>query len=200
VEDSYKTVERVAAGIYKEKGSRFIARVYPVTTEEEIKKILLEIKTEYFDARHHCHAWQLGVDAPRSRVNDDGEPSSTAGRPILGQILSRGLTNVLVVVVRYFGGTKLGVAGLIQAYRAAAADALDNATVVERTVDETLCFVFNYTDLNDVMKIVKEENPGIIEREFEMTCRVTLRVRRGDATRLRERLSRVESVQEIEIL
>ena len=196
MEDSYKTVEGVAGGLYKEKGSRFIARVYPVTTEEEIKKILLEIKSEYFDARHHCHAWVLGVDARNTRVNDDGEPSSTAGRPILGQILSRGLTNVLVVVVRYFGGTKLGVSGLIQAYRAAASDALDHAALVEKTVDETLRVTFNYADMNDVMKVLKEENPEILERDFEMTCRVTLRVRRGDMPRLRERLARIESVRE----
>ncbi|MDR2131526.1 MAG: YigZ family protein [Odoribacteraceae bacterium] len=198
MKDDYRTVAGVTEGVYKEKGSRFIARVYPVTTEEEIKAIVVEVKARYFDARHHCYAWLLGADAKNFRVNDDGEPSSTAGKPILGQILSRDLTNVLVVVVRYFGGTKLGVSGLIQAYRAAAAEALDRAEVIEKTVTETLRVVFSYLAMNDVMRVLKEENPEVLERDFELTCHATLRAPRRAMPRLRERLLSLESVQEIE--
>jgi uncharacterized YigZ family protein len=196
VEDTYKTVARVATGTYKEKGSRFIASAYPVTTAEEIKQTLLDIKTKYPDARHHCHAWTLGIDTPRVHASDDGEPSSTAGRPILGQIHARDLSNVLVIVVRYFGGTKLGVPGLTRAYRAAAAAALDNAGTTQKTVVETARFTFHYRDMNDVMKILKEENIEIIDRTFDTTCSVTLQPRRRDASRLRERLSRVETARE----
>jgi uncharacterized YigZ family protein len=198
LKDHYKTVAGVAEGLYKEKGSRFIASVYPVETEEEIREILAGVKARYFDARHRCHAWMLGADAGNSRVNDDGEPSSTAGKPILGQILSRGLTNVLVVVVRYFGGTKLGVPGLMRAYRAAASDALDHAVVIEKTVDETLRVLFSYLVMNDVMKVLKEEAPEVVERDFEMTCRVTLRACRGEMPRLRERLLSIDSVREVD--
>jgi uncharacterized YigZ family protein len=197
LKDSYKTVDGIAEGLYKEKGSRFISSVYPVTTEEEIKELLATIKAKYFDARHHCYAWILGADAKNFRANDDGEPSSTAGKPILGQILSRGLTNVLVVVVRYFGGTKLGTAGLIQAYRAAAAAALDHAVMIEKNEEATLRISFSYLAMNDVMKILKEEDPHVEERDFELTCRMTLRIRHSALDRLRERLFSIESVREI---
>jgi uncharacterized YigZ family protein len=197
LEDSYKTVDGTAEGLYKEKGSRFISIVHPVTTEEEIKDLLTAIKAKYFDARHHCYAWILGADAKNSRANDDGEPSSTAGKPILGQILSRGLTNVLVVVVRYFGGTKLGTSGLIQAYRIAAADALDHAVVIEKNEESLLHISFSYLAMNDVMKVLKEEDPHVEERNLELTCRMTLRVRLSALARLRERLLGIESVCEV---
>ena len=197
MKDHYKTVASPAAGQYKEKGSRFIARAYPVSTEEEIKEILAASKAEYFDARHHCHAWILGAGASHTRVNDDGEPPSTAGRPILGQITSRDLTNVLVIVTRYFGGTLLGIPGLTRAYRAAAADALDHAVIVEKTINETLRVTFNYPVLNAVMKLLKEDPaPEIIERHIEETCHVTLRARLRDMPRLRARLLGIESVQD----
>jgi uncharacterized YigZ family protein len=195
LKDTYKTVEKMAAGLYKEKGSRFISSVHPVTSEEEIKQILAEIKTRYFDARHHCYAWILGTNGEDFRANDDGEPSSTAGKPILGQLLSRELTNILLVVVRYFGGTKLGTSGLAQAYRAAAADALDHAVIIEKNEEATLRVTFNYLVMNDVMKVLKEESPRVEERDFALACRVVLRVRRSLLDRLRARLQGIESVQ-----
>ena len=167
MEDLYRTVEVVAEGLYKEKGSKFLAFVYPVATEEQIREIITGIKEKYYDARHHCYAWRLGAAKNHFRMNDDGEPSSTAGKPIFGQIQSFDLTNVLIVVVRYFGGTKLGVSGLINAYREAAADAIRNAVIVEKTVDEILRIRFSYLVLNDVMKVIKEENPEVLERNFE---------------------------------
>lgn len=194
MDDLYKTVEQVAEGIYKEKGSKFIAFVYPVSTEEQIREIIESMKIKYYDARHHCYAWVLGADKSRFRANDDGEPSSTAGKPILGQILSNDLTNVLVVVIRYFGGIKLGVSGLIAAYREAAADAIRNALIVEKTVDQTFRIRFSYLVLNDVMKIIKEETPDILERHFELECEMRLSIRQKDVAALIARLKQVESL------
>ncbi|MBC5623387.1 MULTISPECIES: IMPACT family protein [Butyricimonas] len=193
-EDKYRTVNAIAEGLYKEKGSRFISFIYPVKTEEEIKDILTEIKTKYYDARHHCYAYCLGANRERFRANDDGEPSSTAGKPILGQIVSNDLSNVLVVVVRYFGGIKLGVSGLIQAYRDAAADAILHAEIVERTVDEEIRIRFTYVVMNDVMKVLKEEEPEVLSRNFEMECEMTLSIRQKDMPRLKERLLKIESL------
>lgn len=193
-EDKYRTVNAIAEGLYKEKGSRFISFIYPVKTEEEIKEILAEIKTKYYDARHHCYAYCLGANRERFRANDDGEPSSTAGKPILGQIVSNDLSNVLIVVIRYFGGIKLGVSGLIQAYKDAAADAILHAEIVERTVDEIIRIRFTYVVMNDVMKILKEEAPEILSRNFEMECEMTLSIRQKDMSGLKERLSKVESL------
>lgn len=194
MQDSYKTVESLTEGLYKEKGSRFISFIYPVETEEEIKTIVADIKSRYFDARHHCFAWILGADKKSFRFNDDGEPSSTAGKPIYGQLLSNDLTNVLLVVIRYFGGTKLGVSGLIQAYREAAADAIRNALIVEKTVDETIRISFDYTVMNQVMKVLKEENANISSRELEMVCSMQLRVRQSDMPQLKRRLEKIESL------
>lgn len=193
-EDKYRTVNAIAEGLYKEKGSRFISFIYPVKTEEEIKDILTEIKTKYYDARHHCYAYCLGANRERFRANDDGEPSSTAGKPILGQIVSNDLSNVLVVVVRYFGGIKLGVSGLIQAYRDAAADAILHAEIVERTVDEEIRIRFTYVVMNDVMKVLKEEEPEVLSRNFEMECEMILSIRQKDMPRLKERLLKIESL------
>jgi len=155
--DTYKTIEKEASGLFKDRGSRFIALAIPVSGQEEIKARLEELKKEYHDARHHCYAWVLTPDRQAWRVNDDGEPSGTAGKPILGQINSRDLTNIIVVVIRYFGGTLLGVSGLINAYRSAAADALDNAEIVERHLAETWLIKFPYEAMNDVMRVLKEE-------------------------------------------
>lgn len=176
MEDVYKTIKEPAEGLYKEKGSRFIALAYPVENEDEIKTIVACLKEQYYDARHHCFAWRLGVAKTCFRANDDGEPSSTAGKPILGQIQSQDLTNILIVVVRYFGGTKLGVSGLINAYREAATDVLRNAVVIEKTVDERLRIRFSYLVMNDIMKIVKEEVPEILERHFELECEMLLSI------------------------
>lgn len=194
MEDVFKTIEAQAEGIYKEKGSRFIALAYPVTREEEIRDIIAGLKEKYYDARHHCYAWRLGAAKTHFRANDDGEPSSTAGKPILGQIQSNDLTNILIVVIRYFGGIKLGVSGLINAYREAAADALRNALVIEKTVDEQLRIHFSYMVMNDVMKIVKEEEPEVLERHFEMECDMLLSIRQKDMPALRARLEKIESL------
>lgn len=194
MEDVFKTIEAQAEGIYKEKGSRFIALAYPVTREEEIRDIIAGLKEKYYDARHHCYAWRLGAAKTHFRANDDGEPSSTAGKPILGQIQSNDLTNILIVVIRYFGGIKLGVSGLINAYREAAADALRNALIIEKTVDEQLRIHFSYMVMNDVMKIVKEEEPEVLERHFEMECDMLLSIRQKDMPALRARLEKIESL------
>ena len=194
MEDVFKTIEGQAEGIYKEKGSRFIALAYPVTREEEIRDIIAGLKEKYYDARHHCYAWRLGAAKTHFRANDDGEPSSTAGKPILGQIQSNDLTNILIVVIRYFGGIKLGVSGLINAYREAAADALRNALIIEKTVDEQLRIHFSYMVMNDVMKILKEEEPEVLKRNFEMECDMLLSIRQKDMPALRARLEKIESL------
>lgn len=194
MEDVYKTIETPAEGLYKEKGSKFIALAYPVRTEEAVKEIVEEIKVRYYDARHHCYAYRLGADKKKFRANDDGEPSSTAGKPILGQILSYDLTDILIVVVRYFGGIKLGVSGLINAYRAAAADAIGHARIVEKTDDEVFRIKFDYTVMNEVMRVVKEEEPEVMSRDFSMECRMTLSIRKQNAFRLSSRLQQIESL------
>lgn len=194
MEDVYRTIESQSEGIYKEKGSRFISLAYPVSTEEDIRIIIARLKDEYYDARHHCYAWRLGVAGTHFRANDDGEPSSTAGKPILGQILSNDLTDVLIVVIRYFGGTKLGVSGLINAYRESAADALRHVVVIEKTVDEQLRIRFSYLVMNDVMRIIKEEAPEIMERNFDLECEMLLSIRLKSLAALREHLELVESL------
>lgn len=158
--DTYKTIDNEAKGLFKDRGSRFIAIAIPVTTQEEIKNKLEELRKEYHDARHHCYAWVLSPDRQAWRVNDDGEPSGTAGKPIMGQINSRELTNILVVVIRYFGGTLLGVSGLINAYRTAASDALENVKVIERHLVGRWLLSFPYSAMNDVMKVLKDEECG----------------------------------------
>ncbi len=192
--DVYKTIEAPSEGIYKEKGSRFISLAYPVVTEDEIREIVSRLKEKYYDARHHCYAWRLGAAKTHFRANDDGEPSSTAGKPILGQIQSNDLTNILIVVIRYFGGIKLGVSGLINAYREAAADAIANAEIIEKTVDEQIRIQFSYLAMNDVMKIVKEVAPDVLERNFEMACEMLLAIRQKDMPALRSRLEQVDSL------
>ena len=160
-DDSFLTVAAAAETASRERSSKFLAYAYPVRDEERIRELLDALRKRYFDATHHCYAWRLGPGGERFRANDDGEPSGTAGKPILGQMLSRGITDALVVVVRYFGGTKLGVPGLIAAYREAAAEVLDAAGVEERTVDRTATVRFPYESMNDIMKIIKEEQPAV---------------------------------------
>ena len=194
MDDVYKTIKDVAEGLYKEKGSKFIAFAYPVRSEEEVKEIIAARKEKYYDARHHCYAYMLGADKKRFRANDDGEPSSTAGKPILGQILSNDLTDILIVVIRYFGGIKLGVSGLINAYREAAADALKNAVIIEKTVEREIHIRFSYLAMNDVMRIIKEEGAEILSRNFEMECEMLLSIREKASDTLLARLSQVDSV------
>ncbi len=198
-EDTYKTIAAPAQGIYKEKGSKFLAYVYPIGTEDEVKEHVQKLKKEYFDARHHCHAYRLGGKGEQFRVNDDGEPSGTAGKPILGQLLSHELTNILVVVIRYFGGIKLGTSGLIYAYKTATADAIANAEIVERTIDEQLSISFGYAVMNDVMRILKEEQPDILSQQLDISCHINLAIRKSKSDRLKERLQKVEGL-EIEII
>ncbi len=192
--DSYKTIKERAEGLYKEKGSKFLSYAYPIDTEEEAKEIIDALKKEYFDARHHCFAWQIGIDGMNYRVNDDGEPSGTAGKPIHGQILSNELTNILIVVVRYFGGTKLGTSGLIQAYREASADAIANSTIIEKTIDVNIKINFDYLDMNDVMRIIKEEEPNIHNQQFDMSCEMLLSIRESKVETLKNRFLKVESL------
>ena len=191
--DSYKTIRAVSEGYYSEKRSRFISYAIPVRTLEEVKEAVAKYRKEYYDARHVCWAYMLGHERLNFRANDDGEPSSTAGKPILGQINSNELTDILIVVIRYFGGIELGTSGLIVAYRTAAAEAIAAAEIEERTVDETFTIQFEYPYLNSVMRIVKEDGPTILAQQFEMDCEMTLRIRQGEAERLRNRLPKVDS-------
>jgi uncharacterized YigZ family protein len=192
--DVYKTILNPSEGAYKEKGSKFLAFAFPVMDEEVIKQHIQELRQKYYDARHHCYAWQLGMNEDHFRANDDGEPSGTAGKPIHGQIRSHGVTNIVIIVVRYFGGTKLGTSGLITAYKSAAADALANATMVERTVNDHFNLTFSYAVMNDIMKIIKEEEPAIISQKFDTSCAMQLSVRASKGKSLISRFEHVESV------
>lgn len=192
-EDTFKTITDRAEGYYTEKRSKFISYVVPVRSVEEVKEELAKYRKEYYDARHVCWAYMLGPDRKTFRANDDGEPSSTAGKPILGQINSNELTDILILVIRYFGGIELGTSGLIVAYRTAAAEAIAAATIEERTVDEDITVVFEYPYLNSIMRIVKEDAPTVIAQKFDMDCEMTLRIRKGEAERLKNRLAKVET-------
>ena len=195
IEDTYKTIVAPAEGLYTEKRSKFIAIALPVSTVEEVKEQLDVYQKKYYDARHVCYAYMLGPERKDFRANDNGEPSGTAGKPILGQINSNGLTNILIIVVRYFGGIKLGTSGLIVAYRTAASEAIVAATVIEKTVDEEVTVLFEYPLMNDVMRIVKEEGPAIISQGYDTDCSMTLRIRRSLMPRLRQRLEKVETLR-----
>ena len=190
--DVYNTIaSHTAEGFYSEKRSKFYAFAFHVESEEEVKTIVQAYGKRFYDARHVCWAYVLGADGSVSRANDDGEPSSTAGKPILGQIVKNGLTDILVIVVRYFGGVKLGTSGLIVAYRTAAADAIEHATVETRYVEETVVFDFAYVKMNDVMLVVKEMKPRIVSQDFDNSCRITLSIRRSEAEVLRTRLEKL---------
>lgn len=173
--DLYRTIKAPAEGVYKEKGSKFLAFAYPVSHEASIKEHLAILQKQFHDARHYCYAWRLGPEKTHYRVNDDGEPSGSAGKPIYGQIVSRDLSDILVVVVRYFGGTKLGVGGLIQAYRAAASDALDQSTIIECKVFDILKLEFAYEQMNSVMKVIKDMQLDFENQEFDMDCSLVLK-------------------------
>lgn len=181
---TYKTIAAKSEGYFKDKGSKFLAFAWPVCSEKETKEILDRLKKEHHNARHHCYAWRLGVDEITFRANDDGEPSSTAGKPILGQLLSFDVTNVFIVVVRYFGGTLLGTSGLINAYKTAAADALSNARIVTKTIEVKYKLHFTYPHMNDVMQIIKQENLNIVDTQFEIECDLFFTVRKSEAGRI----------------
>lgn len=195
MEDEYLTLAGEGEGLYKEKGSKFLAFACPTSDEEEAKRRLEALRKRFHDARHHCYAYAFGPDGERFRANDDGEPSHSAGTPILNQIRSRGLTDTLVVVVRYFGGTKLGVSGLIAAYKAAAAEALDAAGTRKAVLHEELSFGFEYPDMNAVMKAVKDHGLGVLRQDYDATrVRMRLSVRAALAERVAEELSGVDSL------
>lgn len=195
MDDTYKTISGISESVFTEKRSKFIAIAIPVRSVAEIKNLLEQYQKKYYDARHVCYAYMLGPERKDFRANDNGEPSGTAGKPILGQINSHELTDVLVIVVRYFGGIKLGTSGLIVAYRTAASQALAEATVIEKTVDDEVTVAFEYPFMNDVMRIVKEESPEIIEQSYDMDCIMTLRIRKSQMPRLRSRLEKVETLR-----
>lgn len=190
--DEYKTItEVIGEGFYSEKRSKFLAFAHHVETIDEIKDILASYRKKYYDARHVCYAYMLGADKADFRANDDGEPSSTAGKPILGQINSYDLTNVLVIVVRYYGGVNLGTGGLIVAYRTAAADALDHATIETRLVEEVVTYSFPYPMMNAVMRVIKEMQPRIVSQTFDNTCSISMSIRQEMASVLRDRLEKL---------
>jgi uncharacterized YigZ family protein len=195
--DQYKTIRSSSKGLYKDKGSRFLSFAFPVATIEEISPIIDGIRREYHDARHHCYAYMIGSERNSWRTNDDGEPSGTAGRPILGQINSYGLTNILIIVSRYFGGTLLGVSGLIQAYKTAACDAICNAEIIERTLHDYFLLTFPYSAMNDIMKILKEENAGQSDQNFELECSLIADFRSSDKEKILNRITRIDGVSYI---
>jgi uncharacterized YigZ family protein len=193
--DTYKTIIAPTEGIYKEKGSKFLSFAIPVSSADEVKEIVKNYRKEYYDSRHVCYAYMLGADRKEFRANDDGEPSGTAGRPILGQINSRELTNILVIVVRYFGGILLGTGGLVVAYKEATTDALNQAEVSEKTVDESISIIFDYVLMNEVMRIIKDTNAQISSQSFENQCAMQLSIRKQDAVLLSSKLAKIYGLQ-----
>ena len=189
--DEYRTIKTEGEGYYTEKRSKFLAFAHHVETVEQIKDLLAGYRKKYYDARHVCYAYMLGPERKDFRANDDGEPSSTAGKPILGQINSQELTNILIVVVRYYGGVNLGTSGLIVAYREAAADAIAHSEIETRQVEEIITYTFAYPQMNDVMRIVKEMNPRILSQTYDNTCEIRLSIRKSEAEELRNRLSKL---------
>ena len=189
--DEYRTISSTSEGYYTEKRSKFLAFAHHVETTDEVKDIVASYRKKYYDARHVCYAYMLGAERLEFRANDDGEPSSTAGKPILGQINSNELTNILIVVVRYYGGVNLGTSGLIVAYREAAADAIAHADIETRQVEEIVKYSFAYPQMNDVMRIVKDMNPRIVSQTFENTCEIVLSIRKSEAEELRSRLGKL---------
>ena len=191
-DDVYLTItDSVGEGFYSEKRSKFLAFAHHVSSVEEVRDLVASYRTRYYDARHVCYAYMLGPERKMFRANDDGEPSSTAGKPILGQINSQQLTDILIVVVRYYGGVNLGTGGLIVAYRSAAADALAHCQVVSRMVEETITYDFPYVMMNDVMRVVKELSPRIVGQSFDNACSITLAIRKSEAERRRKRLEQL---------
>jgi len=192
--DEYNTIETTATGYFKDKGSKFYAYAYPVQTEDRIKEHIQKLKKEHHSARHHCYAWRLGTEEILTRANDDGEPSSTAGKPILGQLTSYNVTNILVVVVRYFGGTLLGVSGLINAYKMATIDVLDNAEIVSKRIENTYELKFEYPLLNTVMQTIKQENLNIETTDFQESCRLLFSVRKSESAKAKQIFEQIYGV------
>ena len=192
--DTFKTIQDTAQGLFTEKKSKFISYAIPVKSVEDVKTELEKYRKEYYDARHICWAYMLGAERNEFRSNDDGEPSGTAGKPILGQINSNELTDILILVVRYFGGIKLGTSGLIVSYREAASEAITASEIIEKTVDIDIRFKFEYPFMNDVMKVVKDLEPVIIEQQYDMDCIMELRIRKALFEQLKSRLEKIETL------
>ena len=192
--DTYLTIKEPAEGIFKDKGSKFLAFAYPVSTENDVKKLLEMLRKDHHSARHHCWAYRLGKDGELWRANDDGEPSNSAGKPILGQIISKNLSNVAVIVVRYFGGTLLGVGGLIQAYKEAAADALVNATIIEAYLESEYSISFPFSTMNDVMKILKDKSVTILNQNYDSNCTVDFKIRKMNEHLIVSALQKTEGI------
>jgi uncharacterized YigZ family protein len=192
--DSYKTISEESKGLFKDRGSKFLSFAFPINSEEQVKDILQSLRKEYHDARHHCYAYRMGVEAIHYRVNDDGEPSGTAGKPIYGQIMSFELTNILVVVVRYFGGTLLGTSGLINAYRNATKDCLSVAKIVNRNIQSRLEIHFPYENMSAVMKVLKDEDASILEQKFDNNCAIIINIRKTHFDILYDRLQKITHV------
>jgi uncharacterized YigZ family protein len=193
--DTYLTISAPSSGTFKDKGSKFLAFAHPVKSEQEIKEIVSNLKDKYFDARHHCYAYRLGANKLAFRANDDGEPSGTAGKPILGQILSSDLTNILIVVVRYFGGTLLGTSGLITAYRAASAEAISNAVIIQKYVYAVYELSFPYLQMNQVMKTVKDFNLETFDQCFELSCHMKVKIKLGSIDIIVSKFTFIENVK-----
>lgn len=194
-DDTYKTIEKPAEGIFRDRGSKFLAYAYPISSENDIKAIVARLKSEHPKANHHCWAMRLTIDRSVFRVNDDGEPSGTAGRPILNTLLSKDLTNLVIVVVRYFGGTLLGVPGLINAYRAATEDALSQAIIISKTVNDVYTVSFDYLQMNDVMRIIKDENLIILNQHFDNDCNIQLSIRKTQVEQSLFKLNKVSGTK-----
>ena len=199
--DTYKTIElAIGDALFKEKGSKFIGYVFPIGSEDDVKIKISQLKKKHHAARHWCYAWQLGVEDVCYRVNDDGEPNNSAGNPIYGQILSKDVTNILVVVVRYFGGTKLGVGGLISAYKTTAKLILDEADIVEKTIDVFFRLIFEYQDMNKVMRIIKEQHINLIQQKMELSCDFLISVRKKNASKVEQLILDLRCVKVKEIV
>ena len=194
-EDTYLTIEKPSEGIFRDRGSKFLAYAYPISSDQDIKSIIAELKKENPKANHHCWAMRWTTDRSVFRINDDGEPSGTAGRPILNTLLSRNLTNIAVVVVRYFGGTLLGVPGLINAYRSATELALNEANVIEKTINDVYTIAFDYQHMNEIMRIIKEDNLNIIDQQFDNNCAIKISIRKMQVNQILAKLQKLSFVQ-----
>ena len=198
IKDTYRSIARRSEGLFKDNGSRFIALAYPVETEEQVKEIVSSLRKEYHDARHHCYAYRLGLDGEKFRANDDGEPSGSAGRPILGQIDSLGLSDILLMVVRYFGGIKLGIPGLIRAYKSSSADALANAEIVEKIAGKQFRISFDYLEMNSVKKVLKELGIPTFDEEYSQQCSLRARVRLSSEEEFLRRIAPAAKIEPIQ--
>lgn len=192
--DTYRTIDASGEGMFKDKGSRFLAYAYPLNDESEVKEIIDKLKKEHYSARHHCYAWRLGAKGEKFRANDDGEPSGTAGKPILGQLLSKDVTNILIVVVRYFGGTLLGVSGLINAYRESTIEVLNQTPIVEKIIEDIITLKYEYPLMNRVMKVVKDDDLTVIDTQYEMDCLLKVTVRQEKTDYVFGKFEKIEGV------